>query len=207
MSSLSNIKLYYYPFPGRSEYVKLLLDDANVDYETFTITKKDWPQKKAELMEEGIPVPTLPYLLVNGQYIGNTAPIMRYLSKQLGNYLGENDLENHLLDCWADIGMDWFLAWVDAHYLPTSNEETEKKYHSKDGRGPLYHKSFESILAKSSGPYVLGEKISYVDFIVYHSCVEDGLYKIIDVAKYPNLKKLFDAIDSRPTLKKHFSKN
>jgi hypothetical protein len=37
--------------------------------------------------------------------------------------------------------------------------------------------------------------------------VEDGLHKKLDDDKFPNLKKLSDAIESRPSLQKHFSKS
>jgi hypothetical protein len=109
------------------------------------------------MMAQGIPAPTLPYLIIDGKYMGKTAPIMRYISKQIGKYLADNDVDNQYLDSLADICMDWYMLWVDAHYVPGSSPEAENKFHTE--RAPFFHTSFENVLAKSSGPYILGEKV------------------------------------------------
>jgi hypothetical protein len=109
------------------------------------------------MMAQGIPAPTLPYLTIDGKYMGKTTPIMRYISKQIGKYLADNDMDNQYLDSLADICMDWYMLWVDAHYVPGSSPETESKFHIE--RSPFFHTSFENVLSKSSGPYVLGEKV------------------------------------------------
>ncbi|KAI8877198.1 glutathione S-transferase [Backusella circina FSU 941] len=204
MSTLNNIKFHYFAFPGRGEFVQILLDDAGLDYEKVVIRLRDWYSKKAELIAQGVPAPTLPYLTIDGKYVGKTVPTMRYLSKQLGKYIGDNDVENQYLDMLSDICMEWYNAWAYPHYI-IKTEEAETKY--QNTVGIMYHDTFENVLAKTGGPYVLGDRISYVDFIIYHSLVEDTLRQNINKSnKYPHLKKLIDAIESRPSLKKHLSK-
>jgi glutaredoxin len=133
-----------------------LLDDAGLDYEKVVVRYKNWAEKKAQLAAEGVPKPTLPYLTIDGKYIGKTVATMRYVSKQLGKYLGDNDLENQHLDMLSDICMEWYSAWAYPHYI-VKTEEAEMAYQNKAGK--MYHDTFEKVVAKSDGPYVLGDRV------------------------------------------------
>jgi len=55
-----------------------------------------------------------------------------------------------------------------------------------------------------SGPYVVGEKVTYADLVIYQIChdeqlTQDGRKGLKD---YPRLVKLVDAVENRPNVKR-----
>ncbi|CEG82505.1 hypothetical protein RMATCC62417_16568 [Rhizopus microsporus] len=205
-SDLKDIKLYYFSkvkdslTMGRGEPVRLLLEDAGVDYEYVRLTADQWKEKKAELIKEGIPGPTMPYITINGKHYGKTVPTMRFLAKKLGKYLGENDDEEQLLDAYADFANDWTSRWATT--LFRGSDEDKKVY--AETTFPQTLDTVEQMLSKSSGPYLLGERITYADFLIFHQLDDDNQAKV-DSQKYPQLAAFVEAIKSRSSLQKHFN--
>ncbi|KAI9266999.1 glutathione S-transferase [Sporodiniella umbellata] len=204
-AELKGLKLYYFAevngstTMGRGEFVKLLLEDAGLEHEYERVTFEQWGEKKQELIKQKVPSPTLPYITIGDKYYGKTVPIMRFIAKKLGKYNGSNDDEEQVLDAHADTVMDWAYRWASAVF--GKSEEALKTYEQTHRINS--HAAIETILASSNGPYVLGEKITYVDFLIYHM-TDDDVQGAVDSQKYPNLQKLLDAIKARPSLKKHF---
>ncbi|ORE11129.1 glutathione S-transferase [Rhizopus microsporus var. microsporus] len=205
-SDLKDIKLYYFSkvkdslTMGRGEPVRLLLEDAGVDYEYVRLTADQWKEKKAELIKEGIPGPTMPYITINGKHYAKTVPAMRFLAKKLGKYLGENDDEEHLLDAYADFAGDWTSRWATT--LFRGSDEDKKVY--AETTFPQTLDTVEQMLSKSSGPYLLGERITYADFLIFHQLDDDNQAKV-DSQKHPHLAAFVEAIKNRPSLQKHFN--
>lgn len=90
--------------------------------------------------------------------------ILRFLSHKLGKYEGDNEDEAQLLDVYTDIINDWTVAWVNVTFL-NSTEEEKTNYREKTC--PQVFKTWESILSKTKGPFVLGE-ISHADFSLFY---------------------------------------
>ncbi|GAA5815683.1 hypothetical protein MFLAVUS_009196 [Mucor flavus] len=187
---MEKITLYYFLIDNnvtlaRGENVKLLLEDAGLEHEYVRLGRgEDWNVRKAQIIEDGLYSGTLPYIEVGGKKFGRTVPIMRYISVKLGNkYHGANDEENQLLDSVADITDDWFESARKAFW---GSDEAKAK-HCKDAT-PKFLDIFERYCSAQEGPYILGEKISYSDFLVYHLLDDD---KVLNrLAEYPNLHKL-----------------
>ncbi|CAO3691003.1 unnamed protein product [Rhizopus stolonifer] len=202
---LKDLKLYYFSQVkdsstlGRGEYIRLLLEDAGLDYEYVRLTFAQWGEKKVELSKQGIPGPTMPFITVGDKYYGKTAPIIRFIAKKLGKYNGVNDDEEQLLDAYADTVLDWAGKWAAAIF--SGNEENIKTY--EETHRVTAQSSVNSMLASTEGPYIFGEKITYVDFMIYHMA-DDDTKAVVDAKAYPHLHKLLEAIRSRPSLKKHF---
>lgn len=185
---------------GRGEYVRLLLEDAGIDYEYVRFNFSQWTEQKAKLMEQGIHDPHLPYITVDGKHYANTVPIMRFICKKINKYQGDNEDEFQLIDAYSDRIVDWASFWGDA--LFGGDEATVKRY--KEKQVPQQHKTWNEILSDSKGPYLLGETITYVDFILYHMLEDDSDAKV-DAEAYPHLAAFIQAIQARPTLVKYFA--
>ncbi|KAG1139350.1 hypothetical protein G6F38_009894 [Rhizopus arrhizus] len=64
------------------------------------------------------------------------------------------------------------------------------------------------MLSLNKGPYVLGEKITYVDFFIYH-ILDDDIKTIVDIEAeahidaetYPHVATFIEAFKNRPNLK------
>lgn len=186
---------------GRGEYVRLLLEDAGVDFKYVRHNAAGWQEKKKEMLAQNIRAPTMPFITLDGKYYGKTVPLMRFISKKLGKYQGENDDEEQLLDSYTDIIMDWAGKWAGAIF--GNNEETLKSYRAE--YVPQSHKTWDDILSDvTSGPYLLGDRISYADFALYH-ILEDDNEAQVDATSYPHLAAFVQAIQARPNLSKYLA--
>ncbi|KAL7314420.1 hypothetical protein PS15m_005991 [Mucor circinelloides] len=203
-SDLKNVKLHYFTVVkgsttmGRGEFIRLLLEDAGVDFEYVRHNAAEWKELKQQLLADKVRAPTMPYITVDGEYYGKTVPVMRFLSHKLGQYEGSNEKEVQLLDAYSDMIMDWAFRWAIGVFGDEAQLKAYKETHAVNN-----YKNFEEILSDNEGPYLLGDKISYADFILYHMIEDDG--SAIDAASQPHLSAFINAIENRPNLKKYLA--
>ncbi|CEP19121.1 hypothetical protein [Parasitella parasitica] len=203
---LKNLELHYFTVVkgsttmGRGEYVRLLLEDAGIDFKYIRHDAAEWGKLKQELLDKNIRAPTMPYITVDGEYFGKTVPIMRYISRKLGKYEGSNDKENQLLDAYSDIIMDWASRWAAALFSEDIPKATELY---KGKQAPDAYKAFEEILSDTEGPYLLGKEISYADFLLYHIMEDDG--SEINSESQPRLSRFKTEFEKRPNLAKYLA--
>ncbi len=189
---------------ARGEFIRLVLEDAGVDFKYVRHSFSDWPEKKKELLAQKIRGPTLPYITVDGKYYGKTIPIMRFLSKKLGKYEGQNDDENQLLDSYSDLLADWASIWIDATFFGSS-EDSHKIHVAKVL--PQNLSLWNDILSDTtSGPFLLGDRITYPDFFLYHMLEDEiSLSSSINADTHPHIAAFMKAIEARPNLSKYLA--
>ena len=58
--------------------------------------------------------------------------------------------------------------------------------------------------SSQSGPFVIGEKVTYADLVIYQICHDEQLTQNgrAGLKDYPRLAKLVDGVESRPNIKK-----
>ena len=91
------------------------------------------------------------------------------------------------------------------------SEDREKVYYGDHCNNPRdrpgYLKGINQQLqrnpASAGGPYILGQKISYADFVLYQICHDEKLTQNgqAGLKEYPRLAQLADAMESRPNIK------
>ncbi|KAL0576430.1 hypothetical protein ABG067_008931, partial [Albugo candida] len=119
----------------------------------------------------------------------------------LGQYEGQNDDENQLLDAYTDLVLDWANKWATA--LFSGNEELSKKHETE--YVPQALNTWNDILSDvTSGPFILGDRITYADFALYH-VLEDASPVSIDAQVHPHIAAFTKAIDSRHNLSKYLA--
>lgn len=203
---MEKITLYYFKVAGkatlaRGENVKLLLVDAGLDHDYIRVDSSDesYKEKRALFIKEGLFSPTLPCIEVGGKRFNKTVAIMRYISVKLGNkYHGSTDEENQLLDAISDITDDWFEALKNSFF---GSEELKIK--QRDVVTPQYLDIFEKYYSVENGPYILGDKISYADILVYHMIDDDSARDRLTDS--PNLTKFVEAFEARPNIKEYLA--
>ncbi|KAG1189204.1 hypothetical protein G6F36_004074 [Rhizopus arrhizus] len=187
---------------ARGENIKLFLVDAGLDHEYVRVPsfEGDWPAMKQQLVKDGYYASTLPYIKMGDKIWGRTLPVLRYLSAKLDyKYHGSNEEENYILDVVSDVTNDWFENMKNAFF----GDEEKKKHHAKV-QTPSWLIKFENYYSDcKEGPYVLGNKITYADFLVYHLIEDDGARDLLD--DYPNLKLFAEAFEERPNIKKYLA--
>jgi glutathione S-transferase len=185
---------------GRGEYVRLLLEDAGLDFEYVRFSAADWKEEKSKLLANKIPDPTMPYLTIDGKYYGKTVPLLRLISHKLNKYQGSNEEEAFLADAYCDIIMDWAGKWAVAMF-ENGKEDAIKTYKETTCADAI--NTFEAILSDTEGPYLLGKEVSYADFALYHLLEDDG--SVIEASAHPHLAAFVQAIENRPNIKAYLA--
>ncbi|KAJ2967047.1 hypothetical protein NQ176_g9854 [Zarea fungicola] len=177
---------------GRGEVVRLFLRDAGIEFKDIRNAYDDtWPATSQKLKEQGITktgkVPALEY---KGLILNQHIPILRFLSRDLGSYDGETNEEKFIVDAVADIYIDWRSAWVAQ--LSAKTEEYKTK------TVPEFHKVVAQYYAKSNGPFLLGDKVTYADFAIFQSIDNDTKIGTLPAELPEELKKMKAALEARP---------
>ncbi|CAO0796550.1 unnamed protein product [Mucor circinelloides] len=202
---MDKINLYYFTVGdsvtrARGENVKLLLEDAGLDHEYIRVKHEEWPALKQKLQAEGLHSATLPFIETNGQKFVKAPAIMRYISTKLGGkYHGSTPEENQLLDVVAELNDVWFEHLKNSFF---GSEEMKVKYANETL--PAQISLFEKYYSDREGPYLLGEKLTYADILVYHMIDDGGARSKLD-GDAPHLLKFVEAFEERPNLKKYFA--
>ncbi|KAJ8662491.1 hypothetical protein O0I10_001451 [Lichtheimia ornata] len=204
--TISGLKLHYVvaDYGGFGGPIRMLLDDAGVDYEYNYIPfhEEFLTKVRYQWVESGHPFDCAPMIELDGKRYGASQPIIRFLSKKLGKYIPTDDLDaEQFVDATTDYAMDWARTVFRAKYV--GGEEGLEEY--KKTELDKFFTRFNRIFGVHEGPYALGQEISYCDFYVYIVMSTGPNKEFID--KYPNMAALAEAIRARPNLKealKHF---
>jgi len=178
---------------GRGEVVRLFLKDAAIDFEDIRYTYDDtWKATSGTLESQGLTLTgKLPTLDYKGHLLTQHLAILRYLARELGEYDGESSYDKYLVDCVADIYNDWRSEWLKNISGP-SNEYRNVSI-------PKFHKILSNYYSRdSSGPYLLGNRITYVDFAVFQAIDNDKVIGALTTEFPTPLAKLKDALQARP---------
>ncbi|CAO3699783.1 unnamed protein product [Rhizopus stolonifer] len=185
---------------GRGKNIKLLLvyDGLDHEYIRVPITAEDWFPLKAQLIENGFYTATLPVIKIENKVYGKAVPIMRYLSTKLEyKYHGSNDEENFALDMMTDVLNDWFEDGKKAIF---GDEEAKQNY--LETQKSKWYEMFEKYYQQSAkGPYILGDKITYIDFMVYHLIDDED--SIPTLGNCPNIKLFVEEFEKCPKIKEY----
>ena len=97
--------------------------------------------------------------------------------------------------------------FIQAFFSP--NKDQTYPEHKKGTRvdflkGMNQHLSSNKL--STSGPYVVGEKITYADLVIYQICHDEELVQNggAGLKEYPRLATLVGAVENRPNVKKFF---
>ncbi|KAI8142722.1 hypothetical protein BJV82DRAFT_579309 [Fennellomyces sp. T-0311] len=199
MVSFENSKLYYLDIGnrGRAGGIRLLLHDAGVSFQDNRLSFAKWAQFKPTLFEK-YPTAVLPVMeTAGGQYFGATVPLMHLLGKELG-YTPTELQEASLVEQTADLASSFLHDFIKPMFQPDQLE-----YH-KTVELPLHVARFERIYgARPSGPYVLGVRITYADFLVYDILRQEEILNKLQTS--PNLAAFVKAFEERPKIKPYLA--
>ncbi|KAH8811315.1 glutathione S-transferase [Xylogone sp. PMI_703] len=177
---------------GRGEPIRLFFKDVGIEFKDIRIPHDDnWPTVSAELQKKGLSrsgkIPVLEY---NDVILTEHVPILRYLARDLGAYDGETNYDKYIVDAVADLYIDWRAQWA-------SGASTDK---FKNETAPAYYNVIAQYYADRSGPYLLGDKITYADYLVYESIDNDEVTKSLPAKLPAAIQKFREAFEARPNV-------
>jgi glutathione S-transferase len=210
-------ELYYWPsIQGRGEYIRLALEEAGAGY--VDVARERGTAAMMRMMEKGSGTPPFapPFLKAGKAVIGQTANILLYLGSRhsLAPKTESGKLWVHQLQLTIT---DFVLEVHDTHHplgpsLYYEDQKSEAKKRTEafwDERVPKFLGYFEHLLEASSGHYVTGRKLTYVDLSLFQ--LVEGLRYAFPKRmkgferKIPKLIELHDRIAARPNIKAYLA--
>jgi glutathione S-transferase len=208
--------LYYWPtIQGRGEFVRLALEEAGADY--VDVARRGDKRGVAAMMKfidgKRIARPPFapPFLKAGKLVIAQTANILFYLAPRLG--LAPRDEASRLWLHQLQLTIADFVVLIhDTHhpvtgYLYYEQQRPAAKLATKyfwRYRLPKFLRYFERVLEKSSGPYLLGRRLTYPDLSLFQ--LVEGLRHAFPKRmkrferKVPRIVALHDRVAERPRI-------
>eukprot|EP00091_Calanus_sinicus_P010593 TRINITY_DN2451_c0_g1_i2.p1 TRINITY_DN2451_c0_g1~~TRINITY_DN2451_c0_g1_i2.p1 ORF type:complete len:253 (-),score=137.47 TRINITY_DN2451_c0_g1_i2:77-736(-) len=194
---MSGIKLTYFNLKGRAELARLILAQAEVEYEDCRIEKEEWAELK-----KGLPLGQLPVLEVEGQTIGQSMTIARYLARRFG-LAGKADIDAAEADQAVDALNDLMNNVLPIRKETDEEKKAELKKKLQMETMPSWMKMMEGLLTSKGGNYFAGNQLTWADIAIYHS--SDMMKRMLgepNMEECPNMKKLMETVNSLPNIKK-----
>jgi glutathione S-transferase len=209
-------ELYYWAeIQGRGEYIRLALEEAAADY--VDVARERGSSAMMKMMGEGATPPFAPPFLKAGKLvIGQTANILLYLGSRhsLAPKTEAGRLWVHQLQLTVT---DFVLEVHDTHHplgpsLYYEDQKAEARKRTDEfwsERVPKYLGYFEELLAVSSGAFLTGRKLAYIDLSLFQ--LVDGLRYAFPKRmkaferKIPELVELHGRVAARPNIKAYLA--
>lgn len=175
-------KLYYWPFlQGRGEFVRLILEEANVPYIDVARLPDDEGGGKDAVMAfynwqaQGTPVLAPPVLQTGEQVLSQTASICRFLAERHG-LAPDGDLERatalslqlSIADVVAEVHDTHHPLSVRLFYEDQKEAAKERAGHFLKQRLPRFLTYFEAVLERNGDHHLVGQALSYPDLSLFH---------------------------------------
>lgn len=155
-----SVKLVYFPLRGRAELIRLILEAKGISYQDETIPSEKWGDKKASM-----PFRSLPVLYWDGEEIGQSLAIARFVAKKAG-LAGNNDIEQARADAIVDT-----VANLPTKLFEIKNKDESTKseaiqaFLNTELSGIL--DISENLLKNRGGKFFTGSKLSYGDIAMF----------------------------------------
>lgn len=146
------IKLTYFDGKGRAEPIRLAFVVGGVEFEDERIAGPEFMElKKSGKLTFG----SLPVMEVDGEMFGESGAMLRYAAN-VGGLTPKCAVSAFKVDMVIDAIESVIMA-----IFKDKSEESRKKFVETDL--PRYFGPINSLIAKTEGPFLLGDKISAAD--------------------------------------------
>ncbi|XP_021014208.1 glutathione S-transferase Mu 2-like isoform X1 [Mus caroli] len=177
--------LGYWDIRGLGQAIRLLLEYTDSSYEEKRYAMGDAPdydrsQWLNEKFKLGLDFPNLPYLIDGSHKITQSNAILRYLGRK-HHMCGETEEERIRMDVLENQAVDTRRQLAMVCYSP---EFEKRKPEYLEGL-PDKMKLYSEFLGKQ--PWFAGDKITYVDFLVYDVLDKHRMFEPKCLDAFPNL--------------------
>ncbi|XP_006979549.2 glutathione S-transferase Mu 1 isoform X1 [Peromyscus maniculatus bairdii] len=177
--------LGYWNVRGLTQPIRMLLEYTDSSYEEKKYTMGDAPdyeqsQWLSDKFKLGLDFPNLPYLIDGPHKITQSNAIIRYIARK-HNLCGETEEERIRADIVENQVMDNRMQLIRLCYNP----DFEKLKPEFLKTIPEKIKLYSEFLGKR--PWCAGNKITYVDFLVYDILDQHRIFQPHCLDAFPNL--------------------
>jgi len=209
-------ELYYWPeIPGRGEFVRLALEDADADYvDVARLPKRGITAIMRFLESRSVDYPPFapPFLKAGKLVIAQTANILLFLGPRLGlvpknetSRLWAHQLQLTIADWAAEVHDTHHPVSANLYYEEQKREAKRRAADFRENRLPKFLDYFENILKRNpKSAYLVSKTVAYVDLSMFQMIA--GLRYAFPRAmarlerRTPRLMALVDRISTRPRL-------
>ncbi|CAN7986091.1 unnamed protein product [Ixodes pacificus] len=195
--------LGYWNVRGLAQPIRNLLIYKGVNFEDKRYTfgpppnfdRFDWHGEKHSL---GLKFPSLPYYIDGNVRLTQSIAILRYLARK-HDLAAKTDAETAELDMLEQQAKDlsWGLAMTA---LNPAFHEVRKKY--EDSMANLLKPWADHLQGKT---WVLGDRLTYVDFLLYEALDWNCLLKADAFSAFPVLLDYLRRFEELPNIKEHMA--
>jgi glutathione S-transferase len=212
-------QLFYWPgIQGRGEFVRLALEDAGAAYDD--VARKSRGMDRMMAMMDGVrerrPPFAPPFLKAGSLIIAQVAEILFYLGPKLrlaprgeADRLWLHQLQLTVADFVKEIHDTHHPVGSGLYYEDQKREARRYAGGFLDERAPKYLGYFETVIARSGGPWLLGRRFSYIDLSIFQ--LVEGLRYAFPKAMsrietdLPGLVGVHDRVMKRPGIKAYLT--
>lgn len=197
------LTLGYWNLRGLCHSVRLLLKHANAEYKEIfyeeptdgNFLSAEWFKVKPTIE---VDFPNLPYLFDGDIKMTQSLAILRHLGRKF-NLAPKTPAEQARSDVLEMEVLDWRNDGYKLWYGPSENFEKDRpEYETRTKNRMVQLSKF-----MGSGPYVLGDKVTYIDFMLYEFLDNQRRFIKGLLAPHANLENFVKKIESLPKVKEY----
>ncbi|KAL7636033.1 UNVERIFIED_CONTAM: hypothetical protein RMT77_013851 [Armadillidium vulgare] len=194
--------LAYWNIRGLAQYIKFLLEYTGEEYvekiyKFGPAPDYDSSQWFKEKFTHGLDFPNLPYYIDGDIKLTQSVAILKHVARK-HNLLGDSKEEVARAEMLEYEAMDMLMIFGNITYSPNFEKEKDNFITEKMEPKLAQHSQF-----LGGSDWFLGNKISYVDFILYEAFYGFYLLSPSSFDKYENLKKFMERLEGLEPIKKY----
>ena len=184
-----------WPLRGLGQQIRLFLAYTGEEIKEIRYnSREEWLDVKFNL---GMDLPNLPYYIDDKVKLSQSNSIIRYLAGKHG-LAGDTPADAARADMYAQDLMDLRMALAKVAYDPKFNEL--KEGHIKVLKTKL--KLYDAILKDRD--WLLGDKLSYVDFLAYEFLTVNKVFDSASFDEFPKVNSFLKRFEEIPKIKEYF---
>ncbi|MCW8883764.1 MAG: glutathione S-transferase N-terminal domain-containing protein [Motiliproteus sp.] len=194
------LKFYFHPTPNPMK-VALFLEEAGLDYQLVAVDTMKGEQHSEEFRAIN-PNGKVPAIDDNGQVVFDSNAILLYLADKTGQFLGQEGKRGEVLSwlMFVASGLGPFSGQA-VHFQHAASEKLDYAINRYRREAQRHYQILDDRLAE--GEFIVGDSYSIADIAAWGWI--DRVARVLgadELNSYPNLKRWFEAVDSRPAVAK-----
>jgi len=193
---------------GLAEPIRYIFAYLDIEYEDKRIEGEEWANIKSDviLYEQDYPWGNMPVLKEDDFVLCQSHAIVRYLGHKY-NLAGANLQENAKCDEYLDAVKDYFFQFYPLFREKDESKKQEIKDNIKKEVPQKYFPKFNKILEENGGEFIVGKKVTYADFLIFHYFSQTMITLGEDIFdNYPAIDKYMENMFRIPQIKKWLAK-
>jgi glutathione S-transferase len=199
---MPDYELLYLNVGGRGTPIRLMLTYLGIPFKDTTFDVREEVPK----LKPSLPFGQLPVLVIDKTIkIAQTVAIMHFLAKEHG-LEPEGNLNQAFAEMFAHQCQDAINAihpWIENYFRCESEEKINDSWNNiaVPQFRETFGKYFEEQLKKTGSGYLVGDKITWTDFVAASftdTMLHSGKDSVLD--DYPNIRKHWESIYKNPKL-------